>query len=144
MSAVLLFVVLRLFVEVLVENPFVNLVFRTREKDYVLSHGGSRDSCVNPLAVGTPQRPVDDRNLFADRRALERVASTTVAVDEVFLNLLQLEFANSCAAKFLDVDRRTFDALDDVFEVDVELVAFELQVLSADERFADLVVRRLF
>jgi len=39
--AVLLFVVLHLFVEVLVENPFVNLVYRTREKDYVLKLDGS-------------------------------------------------------------------------------------------------------
>ena len=122
--AVLLFVVFDLFVEVLVGNPFVNLVYKTREKDYVLKLGGSGDSCVNPLAVRTPQCPVENRNLFADRGALEGVASTTVAVDEVFLNLLQLEFANSCAAKFLDVDRCTFDALDDVLEVDVELGTF--------------------
>ena len=53
--AVLLFVVLDLFVEVLVENPFVNLVYRTRVKGYVLKLGGSGDSCVNPLAVRTPQ-----------------------------------------------------------------------------------------
>jgi len=122
--AVLLFVVLHLFVEVLVENPVVNVVYRSRVKDYVLKLGGSGDGCVNPLPVRAPQPPVEDRNLFADRGALEGVASTTVAVDEVFLNLVQLEFANSLGTKFLDVDRWTFYALDDVLEVHVELGTF--------------------
>ena len=88
--AVLLFVVLHLFVEVLVEDPIVNVVDRPRVKDYVLKLGGSGDGCVNPLAVRTPQPPVEDRNLFADRGALEGMASTTVAVDEVFF-----EFAST-------------------------------------------------
>ncbi len=58
--------------------------------------GGRR---VHPLAAYEEKLPIEDRNFFVDRGALETMTSSAIAVNEVFFNYVAIQLEGVSAVQ---------------------------------------------
>jgi len=105
----------------------------------VLELRGAGDGCIEPFAIDEFEPPVKDGDLVIDAGALEAMAGTAIAVDEVPVSGVLSDLHLFVCTFVFNGQGERGDLSDDEFEIDLELVLTLLDEFAANELLANLV-----